>query len=62
MKLTEVRERAEQLGVKTGRKRKADLIRDIQTAEGNFACFGSAHDFCDQHRCRWREDCLGENV
>lgn len=62
MKMTEVRQRAKLLGIKPGRKRKADLIREVQRTEGNFPCFGTAHDFCDQHNCSWRKDCLGKNA
>lgn len=35
-----------------------DLIRSIQTAEGNFDCFGTANGYCDQWECRWRTFCL----
>jgi hypothetical protein len=37
---------------------KAELIRRIQKAEGNFDCFGTAKDSCDQSQCCFREDCL----
>ncbi len=50
---------ANELGVATGRLTKAELVRQIQRAEGNFDCFGSAIDAqCDQIACRWREECL----
>ena len=58
MKMTEVRKRAKALGVKTGGRKKADVIRDIQKAEGNIPCFGTAKGHCDQTACCWREDCL----
>jgi hypothetical protein len=61
MKMDEVRERAKALGIKTGQMKKADLIRRIQKAEGNFACFGTAKDYCDQWNCCFREDCLPSN-
>jgi hypothetical protein len=35
-----------------------ELIRRIQRAEGNFDCFGTAIDYCDQSQCCFREDCL----
>jgi len=59
MKMPEVRVKAKELGLKTSRKRKADLIREVQRAEGNFDCFRSAADSCDQLVCCWREECLG---
>jgi len=59
MNITKVREKAKSLGIKTGKTRKAELIRQIQAAEGNFPCFGSAKDYCDQWDCAFREDCMG---
>lgn len=60
MNVQQVREKARSFGIKTSRAKKMDLIRNIQAAEGNFACFGSAiNGFCDQAACLWRTDCLG---
>lgn len=60
MKVTEIRERARQIGLgQVGRLRKGELIRRIQSAEGNFDCYGSPGRFqCPQKECCWREDCL----
>jgi hypothetical protein len=58
MKMNEVRRLAKAHGIKTNRKAKDDLIREIQRAEGNFDCFGSAGDYCDQLECRFRDMCL----
>ena len=59
MRMDEVREKAKKLGIKTGRMKKEDLIRAVQAAEGNFACFGTASDgTCDQIGCCWSDDCL----
>jgi hypothetical protein len=58
MKMQEIRQRAKLLGLKLGKKRKADLIRTIQAAEGNFPCFQTGSEACDQSGCSWREDCL----
>jgi hypothetical protein len=61
MTLPEIRKMAKKLGLKSGPKtRKADLIRQIQRAEGNFDCFATASDTCDQYGCLWRGDCLGK--
>ncbi|MBI2277962.1 MAG: SAP domain-containing protein [Dechloromonas sp.] len=59
MKLEEIRSIAKSNGVSPGKLRKADLIKSIQVAEGNFDCFASAHKAeCDQPRCLWRDDCF----
>jgi hypothetical protein len=63
MKIIEIRNRAKALGLKNvGKIKKGDLIRSIQRAEGNSACFGSPGRFeCPQMECCWREDCLTKN-
>jgi len=62
LNIKEIREMARQLGVRSTRMRKADLIRAIQQAEGNFDCFGTAtEEECDQEECLWREDCFKES-
>jgi hypothetical protein len=58
MKLDELREIAKQHNIKTGKMKKADLVRAIQQAEGNQVCFGTGHaETCGQNACLWREDC-----
>ena len=58
MKLPEVRELAAKRGLKTDKMKKAEVIRAVQVAEGNTACFdtGTATE-CGQQSCLWREDC-----
>lgn len=59
MKMNEIKMKAKALGIKVmATTRKADLIRKIQRAEGNFDCFGTATEYCDQWDCCFREDCL----
>lgn len=59
MRLIQIEKKARSLGVKdTWKYSKKDLIRTIQCKEGNFDCFGTASDYCDQLTCCWREDCL----
>jgi hypothetical protein len=59
MKMQELRKRAKKVGIKnTFGLSKTELIRRIQRAEGNFDCFGTAKDYCDQIVCCFREDCL----
>ena len=59
MKIQEVKAKAKALGLKkTFRLSKAELIHRIQKAEGNFDCFGTAKDYCDQFQCCFRSDCF----
>jgi seryl-tRNA synthetase len=58
MNITEIKAKAQALGVKIGKLRKGDLIRSIQSTEGNFPCFETARDYCSQKACCWREACL----
>lgn len=58
MTVKELRLMAKELNIKYVGQRKADLIRQIQKAEGNFDCFGTAVDGCDQLQCLFRDDCL----
>jgi len=58
MNVQEVRKMAKELGVSPGKMKKPDLIRSIQVKEGNFPCFQTAADNCDQVSCHWRNDCL----
>lgn len=59
MNLREIQAIAQTRGVKTIKMKKADLIRSIQRAEGNFDCFESEKRWnCDQVNCLWREDCI----
>lgn len=62
MNIEKVREKAKVLGIKPYGTKKLDLIREIQKKEGNFPCFGTATDYCDQLDCCFREDCIGENT
>jgi len=58
MEITEVQKKAKALGIKTESLEKADLIRKIQTKEGNQPCFQMNGGSCDQADCCWRKDCL----
>ena len=58
MKLDEIKEIAKRHDIKAGKMKKAELVRSIQLAEGNAACFetGQASE-CGQAKCLWRADC-----
>lgn len=58
MNLTDVKNKAKEVGVSVSKKKKHDLIREIQIAEGNDACFGTPEGSCDQENCFFRSDCL----
>ena len=58
MDMTHIKEKAKQLGIQVGKMKKVDLIRSIQSMEGNFPCFETAKDCCDQLACTWRKSCL----
>jgi hypothetical protein len=58
MKMKEVRAKAKALRIKIRGVKKSDLVKQIQKQEGNFDCFGTAKDYCDQWNCCFREDCL----
>lgn len=61
--MKEIRDIARRLGIRPTRMEKAELIRAIQRAEGNFDCFGTAiEEECDQEECLWRDECFRESV
>ena len=58
MKLDEIKEIARNLDIKSGKVKKAELVRAIQQTEGNAPCFASGKPaLCGQDGCLWREDC-----
>lgn len=59
MNIKEIKEKAKTVGISNAEKmKKVDVIRAIQAKEGNFPCFQTAQDFCDQNSCCWRSDCV----
>ncbi len=62
MTVKEIQTMAKNMGLKVGRLKKAELIRKIQTAEGNIPCFGTERvHYCHEEMCLWRKDCLKAN-
>ncbi len=57
MRMAEIKAKAKKLKLNPGKMKKMDLIRTIQTREGNYACFQTEKDSCDQSECCWRKDC-----
>jgi hypothetical protein len=63
MKIQDIRKMAKGSGIDSFGKSKAEIIRALQKAEGNFDCYGRAGSgFCDQAGCLWKEDCLSDSV
>lgn len=59
MKLENIRTIAESHSIKPNHRSKTELIKAIQTDEGNFDCFATAYSGeCDQLNCLWRADCF----
>lgn len=59
MKIDEIKGIARQYNLKTAKANKGELVRAIQQAEGNSACFNSnSSQVCGQHNCLWRQDCV----
>ena len=58
MKMQEIQVMAKKYAINSFGKTKAGLIREIQVAEGNFDCFGTANGYCDQIGCCFRSICL----
>jgi len=58
MNMAQIRALAARLGIKTNRKSKEILIREIQRAEGNRDCYNRGESqTCGQVGCAWRADC-----
>ena len=60
MKMQHVRIMAKQYGINSFGKTKGNLIREIQRAEGNFDCFGTVVNYCDQSGCIFRSICFND--
>jgi len=59
MNVQEIRDIARQKGLRPGKTPKLELVRLIQSSEGNFECFATAvTGECDQTGCLWRNDCF----
>lgn len=59
MKTADIRKKATKIGLKVQQgMKKIELVRAIQSAEGNVLCFCTGKIDCDQLICCWREDCL----
>lgn len=58
MNIKEIKELAQQRGLRPGRLKKDELIRAIQEAEDSAPCYMTNQvDYCGQSDCLWRQDC-----
>ena len=59
MKMQEIKKMATALGITAGLMKKSDLIRAIQSTEGNSPCFQTnATVTCGQKNGCWYDDCM----
>lgn len=62
MKVQEIRTMARKLSLNPEKMKKTDLIRAIQSQEGNTPCFQTDNSGeCGQMDCCWRSDCITVN-
>ncbi|MEN6320130.1 MAG: hypothetical protein ABFD82_15420 [Syntrophaceae bacterium] len=58
MNIQEVRKIAKTWGIDAkARRKKEDIIRDIQISEGYSPCFRTK-DICIEYECLWKRDCI----
>ena len=58
MKMADVQKKAKALGLAPNKKtKKVDLVRSIQTAEGNTPCYATGVVDCPYLDCCFRDDC-----
>jgi hypothetical protein len=63
MRVEVVRAIAKSHGLRAGKRSKDELIKAIQSEEGNFGCYGTANQgVCDQEACLWRADCFDNST
>ena len=58
MNLTQIKNKAKGLGINPGKMKKVQLIHEVQKAEGNQPCFGTAEGWCQYSDCCFMIDCL----
>lgn len=59
MKMEEIKKMAKSLGFTISPEiKKIEVIKAIQRKEGNFDCFGTAVNYCNQAKCLFKKDCL----
>lgn len=57
MIVKEIKKMAKEMGINGAKMLKGDLIRAIQSKEGNSPCYRTGIIDCPQTACCWWEDC-----
>lgn len=58
MTMSEIRIKAEALGLMPKKMKKTELIHEIQRAEGCTPCYGNSQGACSYTDCCFMKDCL----
>ena len=58
MTMTDIRAKAQEMGITPGKMKKTELIHSIQQAEGCTPCYGLSDGNCPWMECCWRNDCF----
>lgn len=58
MKATDIKKKAEDMGICCGKMKKDEIIHQIQVREGNTPCYGKSGGSCPYNDCCFRKDCL----
>ena len=61
LSMNAVKSKASSLRVTSPSSDRAMLIRQVQAAEGNTACYRTK-SACDQMKCCWRDECIGRQT
>jgi hypothetical protein len=63
MNYSDIKALAESRGLKPVPRKKVDLVRAVQSHEGNTACYATgASAACGQDGCLWRGDCVAADA
>ncbi len=58
MKIKDIRQKAREMGIPSDDMPHVDVVRSIQRAEGNAACYDTGRAVeCGQHHCLWKYIC-----
>ena len=59
MKFDAIKKIAKNMGIKTYKMKKIEIIHAIQHKENNIECYGTDRiETCNEDSCAWRVDCL----
>lgn len=62
MNLKDIQSVAKKMGITKKNLKKVQLIRAIQSTEGNIPCFATNRvNVCGENNCLWLKDCIKAN-